>query len=66
MTQGQTGNSKIPGGWKIQRLGEVCSTFKSGNGITSENIFEDGEYAVYGGNGLRGYTKNYTHDGNYF
>ena len=24
-----------------------------------------GEYPVYGGNGLRGYTSNYTHDGNY-
>ena len=24
-----------------------------------------GEYPVYGGNGLRGYTSNYTHDGNF-
>jgi len=38
------------------------TSFKSGYGITSENIAEDGNYAVYGGNGFRGFTNNYTHD----
>ncbi|HAB51236.1 MAG TPA: hypothetical protein DCE80_03510 [Ignavibacteriales bacterium] len=38
---------------------------KSGESITSDNIREADEYAVYGGNGLRGYTSTYTHDGDY-
>ena len=49
--------------WKEQELGDLCSTFKSGVGITSERINNQGEYPVYGGNGLRGYTDTYTHDG---
>jgi len=57
---------KIPGDWEVKRLGEVCTTFKSGYGITSEEIYVNGEYAVYGGNGLRGYTNKYTHEGIYF
>ena len=59
-------NTTIPSDWEVKRLAEICSTFKSGNGITSEDINEAGEYAVYGGNGLRGYTNRYTHEGNYF
>ena len=55
----------IPNDWDIKRIGEVCSTFRSGQGITSERIFDDGDFAVYGGNGLRGYTNNFTHEGNY-
>ena len=55
----------IPNDWEVKRLGEVCSTFKSGYSITSKNIFETGIYPVYGGNGLRGYTSTYTHDGEY-
>jgi type I restriction enzyme, S subunit len=57
---------KIPDDWEVKRLGEICTTFKSGFGITSEEINLSGEYAVYGGNGLRGYTYKYTHEGNYF
>ncbi len=49
--------------WSIKRLGDLCSTFKSGYGITSGNIFDSGEYPVFGGNGLRGYTNTFTHDG---
>jgi type I restriction enzyme S subunit len=59
-------NSIVPTDWKIKRLGEICSTFKSGYGITSEDISINGKYAVYGGNGLRGYCDRYTHEGNYF
>ncbi len=55
----------IPKDWEVKRLGEVCRHFKSGFGITSKNIYEEGPYPVYGGNGLRGYTGNYTHEGNY-
>jgi type I restriction enzyme S subunit len=38
---------------------------KSGDGITSENIFELGDYPVYGGNGLRGFTSIFTHEGDF-
>lgn len=51
--------------WSNNSLGGICSTFKSGNGITSKEIDEFGKYPVYGGNGLRGYTNSFTHDGTY-
>jgi len=51
--------------WEEKRLGELCSTFKSGKGITSEQIAEAGEFPVFGGNGLRGYTDAFTHDGEF-
>ena len=55
----------IPQEWKVDRLGEICLTFKSGTNITSQSIKESGLYPVYGGNGLRGYTDSYTHNGDY-
>jgi restriction endonuclease S subunit len=51
--------------WEVQKLEKLCSTFKSGSSITQKSIFEAGAYPVYGGNGLRGYTDTYTHDGEY-
>jgi len=58
-------NTEIPGDWEVKRLEDSCSHFKSGFGITSEQIYESGEYPVYGGNGLRGYANSFTHDGEY-
>jgi type I restriction enzyme S subunit len=58
-------NTEIPSDWEVYRLEKVCSHFKSGFGITSEQINESGDYPVYGGNGLRGYTNSFTHDGEY-
>lgn len=54
----------IPKEWEIAALSEVCG-MKSGDGITSKSIDEYGKYPVYGGNGLRGYTASYTHEGSY-
>ena len=54
----------VPAHWEVRRLKTLCS-MKSGDGITAMSIAPAGEYPVYGGNGLRGYTSNYTHDGNY-
>ena len=51
--------------WEEMQLGELCATFKSGKGITSEEIEEDGEYPVYGGNGRRGYANTFTHEGEF-
>jgi len=55
---------EVPEKWEVKRL-KFVSDFKSGNGITTNLIKNDGEYAVYGGNGLRGYTSSYTHEGSY-
>ncbi len=38
---------------------------QSGESITSESILPEGEYPVFGGGGLRGYTDAYTHDGEF-
>lgn len=55
---------EVPGHWETLQLKRIC-TLKSGDGITSEQIAEEGEYPVYGGNGLRGYTNRFTHEGRY-
>ena len=52
----------MPEHWEVRRLKTICQ-MKSGEGITAESIETSGEYPVYGGNGLRGYTSLYTHDG---
>ena len=49
--------------WKQRNLGEVCEEFQSGKSIKSADIKENGEYPVFGGNGFRGYTDSYNHDG---
>ncbi|WP_445426021.1 restriction endonuclease subunit S [Alishewanella sp. HL-SH06] len=54
----------IPIEWNCESLGDLCS-LKSGLGITSKSINETGEYPCYGGNGLRGYTSQFTHEGDY-
>lgn len=36
---------------------------QSGDAIGTEAINDTGEYPVYGGNGLRGYTSDFTHEG---
>jgi type I restriction enzyme, S subunit len=38
---------------------------RSGEGITSDSIDEHSTYPGFGGNGLRGYTKRFTHDGTF-
>ena len=37
-------------------LGSVCTRLSSGKGIPANQVFEEGTFPVYGGNGLRGYT----------
>ena len=50
--------------WSVTKIKYICSMF-SGNNLTSEEIEEDGEFPVFGGNGLRGYYSDYTNDGEY-
>lgn len=52
--------------WQERRLEGLFSEFKSGQGITSTDITEEGNFRVFGGNGLRGYSDKYTHQGEYF
>lgn len=54
----------IPDHWEERRIKDIAF-LQSGNSITAMDIAEEGKYPVYGGNGLRGYTNNYTNDGDY-
>ncbi len=60
----QTEVGVIPSDWEVKKLSDI-SNMKSGDSITSKRIFEIDSYPCYGGNGLRGYTSKYTHDGDY-
>ena len=53
---------EIPQHWEVRRLKHLAR-FQSGDGITSLQIEATGPYPVYGGNGLRGYSTRFTHDG---
>lgn len=53
---------KVPAHWDVYPLKWLAS-LKSGDSITSDYIEETGEYPVFGGNGLRGYTSVYNHSG---
>ena len=55
---------EVPEHWGVQKLKTVCG-MKSGEGITAFSIESEGKYPVYGGNGLRGYASEFTHDGDY-
>lgn len=50
--------------WKKVRVKQICR-MQSGTNLISQVIDKNGNYPVYGGNGLRGYYKNYTNDGQY-
>ena len=51
--------------WEQRKLGDVTEEFRSGSFIPASRINTKGEYPVYGGNGLRGYTNTYNHDGEF-
>lgn len=48
---------------KVYTIGQICKRFSSGKFISADNIAEQGEYPVYGGNGLRGYSSMTNFDG---
>lgn len=54
----------VPAHWEVRRVKTLCS-MKSGGGISALSIEPVGEYPVYGGNGLRGFTSQYNHDGDF-
>lgn len=53
-----------PKHWTRKKLKHVAS-LRSGESITADSIKDEGDFPVYGGNGLRGYTSDYTHDGEF-
>lgn len=55
---------EVPEHWNVVPLKYFVS-MKSGEQITSEEITDDGDFPVFGGNGLRGYFQKYTHDGQF-
>lgn len=55
---------KVPDHWTTTALKRVAF-LQSGSTITAETIEAEGTYPVFGGNGLRGYTEEFTHDGEY-
>ena len=55
---------EVPHEWNVVKLSYKMK-LASGDTLTANDIEPIGQYAVYGGNGLRGYTKNYNCDGSY-
>ena len=54
-------------GWEVEQLGKV-TFMKAGQFVAASDIqseFSEGLYSCYGGNGLRGYVKTYTHVGDF-
>ncbi len=54
----------VPVHWEVSKVKTLCR-MRSGDAITAMSIEAAGEYPVYGGNGVRGYTSKYTHDGDF-
>ncbi len=52
----------VPATWTVAALKYVVS-MKSGEQITAEDMQDGGSYPVFDGNGLRGFTSSYTHEG---
>jgi len=53
---------EIPEHWEVKKLKYVAH-LRSGTNIVSDQIKEINEYPVFGGNGLRGYFSEFTHEG---
>lgn len=49
---------QIPEHWEVKKL-KFLGSIKSGDGIKNEDLKEAGQYPVWGGNGLMGYTDKY-------
>jgi type I restriction enzyme S subunit len=55
---------EIPAHWGLRALKRLGG-MQAGTAITSQDIEPDGEYPVFGGNGIRGYADSYTQDGDF-
>jgi type I restriction enzyme, S subunit len=54
----------VPEHWETCAIKRIVR-MQSGESITAESIKETGDFPVFGGNGLRGYTSAFTHDGEF-
>ena len=54
----------VPEHWEVVPLKRIMA-MQSGETITSESIEDFGDFPVFGGNGFRGYSSEFTHDGDY-
>lgn len=54
----------IPSHWQTKKLKHVAA-LQSGDVITAEDISQSGDYPVFGGNGIRGYSSAFNHEGNF-
>jgi type I restriction enzyme S subunit len=52
----------IPKGWEVKRL-DALVEIKGGKQLEKEDIHEAGEFPVFGGNGIQGYSEKATHRG---
>ncbi len=55
---------EVPGHWETCAVKRIVR-MQSGASITAESIEETGDFPVFGGNSLRGYTSAFTHDGEF-
>ena len=53
----------VPKHWEIKKLKWAYRSIGSGDGISPNDIEPIGEYPVYGGNGIMGYTENFNAEG---
>lgn len=60
----ETNLGLLPKAWDVVALGTALS-MQAGSGLTGEDITEAGPYPVYGGNGQRGFTSRFTHEGRF-
>jgi type I restriction enzyme S subunit len=59
--------SNFDGEWEVKPINDVCK-LKAGKFVSASKISkeqESGLFSCYGGNGLRGFTRTYTHEGRY-
>lgn len=54
----------IPHDWEVKRLGDIMD-IKSGDSITGDSFLINGEFPVYGGNGIRGFVNDFNINGDY-
>jgi len=55
---------EIPEHWEVKKI-KYISDLRSGNNLTSSQIKLSDDFPVYGGNGLRGYYSEFTHNGDF-
>lgn len=55
---------EVPEHWDVLRLKRITA-LQAGETIKPEQIEDEGSFPVFGGNGFRGYTSEFTHDGDY-